>query len=156
IDNPVIDSEGGDEIFVVFADDVRISGFTLKNIGVSYIEDRAAIKLNEVDRAVIEDNHLINTFFGIYLKNANDCILRNNMIEGNAKDEVSAGNAIHAWKSNGIEIIGNEVINHRDGIYLEFVNGSLIRGNLSKDNMRYGLHFMFSNYDIYEENTFIR
>lgn len=156
IDNPVIDSEGGDEIFVVFADDVRISGFTLKNIGVSYIEDRAAIKLNEVDRAVIEDNYLINTFFGIYLKNANDCIIRNNMIEGNAKDEVSAGNAIHAWKSNGIEIIGNEVINHRDGIYLEFVNGSLIRGNLSKDNMRYGLHFMFSNYDIYEENTFVR
>lgn len=156
IDKPIIDSEGGDEIFVVLADDVRISGFTLKNIGVSYIEDRAAIKLNEVDRAVIEDNELINTFFGIYLKNANDCIIRNNRIEGNAKDEVSAGNAIHAWKSNGIEILGNEVINHRDGIYLEFVNGSLIRGNLSKDNMRYGLHFMFSNYDIYEENTFVR
>lgn len=156
INNPVIDSEGGDEIFVVFADDVRISGITLKNIGVSYIEDRAAIKLNEVKGAVIEDNHLVNAFFGIYLKNSNDCMIRNNVIKGEAEDEVKAGNAIHAWKSNGIQIIGNEVTNHRDGIYLEFVNGSLIQGNMSKNNMRYGLHFMFSNYDIYEDNTFVQ
>jgi nitrous oxidase accessory protein len=156
VNNPVIDSQGGDEIFVVFADDVRISGITLKNIGVSYIEDRAAIKLNEVKRAVIEDNQLFNAFFGIYLKNALDCVIRNNLIKGEAEDEVRAGNAIHAWKSTGIEIIGNEVTNHRDGIYLEFVNGSLIKGNLSKNNMRYGLHFMFSNYDIYEDNTFER
>jgi nitrous oxidase accessory protein len=156
VNNPVIDSEGGDEIFVVFADDVRISGITLKNIGVSYIEDRAAIKLNEVKGAVIEDNHLVNAFFGVYLKNSNDCMIRNNVIKGEAEDEVKAGNAIHAWKSNGIQIIGNEVMNHRDGIYLEFVNGSLIQGNMSKGNMRYGLHFMFSNYDIYEDNTFVQ
>lgn len=156
VNNPVIDSEGGDEIFVVFADDVRISGITLKNIGVSYIEDRAAIKLNQVNRAVIEDNHLVNSFFGIYIKNSHDCIVRNNLIVGEAEGEVQAGNAIHAWKSDGIQIIGNEVIDHRDGIYLEFVNGSLIRGNLSKNNMRYGLHFMFSNYNIYEDNTFER
>lgn len=156
VNNPVIDSEGGDEIFVVFADSVRISGLTLKNVGVSYIEDRAAIKLNEVNGALIEDNLLVNAFFGIYLKNSSDCMIRNNIIKGEAEDEVRAGNAIHAWKSNGIEIIGNEVTNHRDGIYLEFVNGSLIKGNLSKNNMRYGLHFMFSNYDIYEDNTFER
>src|SRR5690606_24523197 len=93
LNNPVIDSEGGDEIFVVFADGVRISGITLKNIGVSYIEDRAAIKLNEVNGAVIEDNHLVNAFFGIYLKNSNDCMIRNNVIKGEAEDEVRAGNA---------------------------------------------------------------
>src|SRR5690606_33345523 len=75
VNNPIIDSEGGDEICVVFADDVRISGITLKNIGVSYIQDRAAIKLNEVKGAIIEDNHLVNAFFGIYLKNSNDCMI---------------------------------------------------------------------------------
>src|SRR5690606_2967576 len=156
INNPVIDSEGGDEIFVVYADNVCIRGLSLKNIGVSYIEDRAAIKLNEVQGAVIEDNTLVNAFFGIYIKNSQDCLIRNNVIKGEAEDEVKAGNAIHAWKSNGIQIIGNEVTHHRDGIYLEFVNGSLIQNNLSMNNMRYGLHFMFSNYDIYEDNTFIQ
>ena len=156
VNHPEVDSEGGDEIFVVFADDVRISGMILKNIGVSYIEDRAAIKLNQVKNALIENNELVNSFFGIYIKNSTDCIVRNNIVRGEAEDEVRAGNAIHAWKSDRIQIIDNEVINHRDGIYLEFVNSSLIKGNLSKNNMRYGLHFMFSNYDIYEDNSFIR
>src|SRR5690606_23202416 len=65
INDPVIDSEGGDEIFVVTSDDVLILGLTLKNIGVSFIKDRAAIKLIEVKGAVIEQNHLLNAFFGI-------------------------------------------------------------------------------------------
>src|SRR5690606_2742108 len=122
LNRPVIESEGGDEIFVVYADDVKISGMVLKNIGVSYIEDRAAIKLHQVKNALIEDNQLVNSFFGIYLKNATDCMVRNNVVKGEAEDEVRAGNAIHVWKSDRIEIIGNEVMNHRDGIYLEFVN----------------------------------
>lgn len=154
INNPVIDSEGGDEIFVVTSDDVLISGLTLKNIGVSFLKDRAAIKLIEVKGAVIEDNLLMNAFFGIYLQNSSDCMVRNNVILGEAKDEVNAGNAIHIWKGRRIEILNNEVSHHRDGIYFEFVDQSLIKGNLSKNNMRYGLHFMFSNYDIYEDNIF--
>src|SRR5690554_2730679 len=154
VNNPVIDSEDGDEIFLVYADDVTISGITLKNIGVSYIQDRAAIKLLEVNGAIIEDNILINAFFGIYIKNSDDCIIRNNVITGEATDEIRAGNAIHAWKSNRLEIYDNEVTHHRDGIYLEFVNGSKVKGNLSQNNMRYGLHFMFSNYNSYENNAF--
>src|SRR5699024_5494197 len=110
-------------------------------IGVSYIEDRAAIKLNQVKNALIENNELVNSFFGIYIKNSTDCIVRNNIVRGEAEDEVRAGNAIHAWKSDRIQIIDNEVINHRDGIYLEFVNSSLVKGNRSENNMRYGLHF---------------
>lgn len=154
VDDPVIDSEGGDEIFVVTSDDVLIRGLTLKNIGVSFIKDRAAIKLIEVKGAVIESNHLLNAFFGIYLQNTEDCIVRNNVVTGQSKDEVHAGNAIHIWKSKRIEVVNNQVNQHRDGIYLEFVDQSLIKGNLSKNNMRYGMHFMFSNYDIYEDNTF--
>jgi nitrous oxidase accessory protein len=43
---------------------------------------------------------------------------------------------------------------HRDGIYFEFVTHSLVRRNLSEKNIRYGLHFMFSNDDTYVGNTF--
>jgi len=43
---------------------------------------------------------------------------------------------------------------HRDGIYFEFVENSLIRGNLSAHNIRYGLHFMFSPGNEYIENRF--
>ena len=43
---------------------------------------------------------------------------------------------------------------HRDGIYFEFVSGSVIWNNISANNIRYGLHFMFSNNDIYINNFF--
>jgi nitrous oxidase accessory protein len=42
----------------------------------------------------------------------------------------------------------------RDGIYLEFTRHSILTGNESRHNVRYGLHFMFSNDDRYENNLF--
>jgi nitrous oxidase accessory protein len=48
----------------------------------------------------------------------------------------------------------NDVQGHRDGIYFEFVTHSYILGNKSHNNIRYGLHFMFSNNDSYLENIF--
>lgn len=154
IGNPVIASPDGDEIFVVTADKVLIRGLVLKDVKVSYIKDRAAIKLVDVKEAIIEENQLYNTFFGIYFQKSSDCVVRNNIIKGEVVEEFRAGNAIHVWYGQRIQIINNQLIQHRDGIYLEFVDESLIRDNLSQGNSRYGLHFMFSNFNIYRENTF--
>ncbi|MEX2569592.1 MAG: nitrous oxide reductase family maturation protein NosD [Cyclobacteriaceae bacterium] len=156
INNPVIDSQLGDEIFVVHANNVLIQGLTLKNIGVSHLKDRAAIRIVEAEEVIINNNILTNTFFGIYLQNSSRCKVQNNTIRGKAYDEMNAGNAIHIWKGSQMEVLNNHLSLHRDGIYFEFVDQSLIRGNTSQDNMRYGLHFMFSNYDTYEDNTFQR
>ena len=154
VDYPVLDSQNGDEIIVVTSDSVTISGFQLQNIGVSFIKDRAAIRLNRVGHVTVEDNILLNTFFGIYLQYSTDCIVKNNRILGSATDEVRAGNAIHIWKGTRILVANNTLTGHRDGIYFEFVDNSLISGNTSENNFRYGLHFMFSNNDIYEDNIF--
>jgi nitrous oxidase accessory protein len=75
-------------------------------------------------------------------------------VKGNTVDEVNSGNAIHCWKSDGITIRNNNVSGHRDGIYFEFVTESIIEDNLSTKNLRYGIHFMFSNNDTYRRNTF--
>jgi nitrous oxidase accessory protein len=48
----------------------------------------------------------------------------------------------------------NRIRGHRDGIYFEFVENSRIIDNVSEANVRYGLHFMFSNHDDYIGNTF--
>lgn len=53
-----------------------------------------------------------------------------------------------------MKIIGNTVSGHRDGIYFEFVTNSVIWRNTSVKNLRYGLHFMFSNNDAYITNIF--
>jgi nitrous oxidase accessory protein len=47
-------------------------------------------------------------------------------------------------------------VHHRDGIYLEFVHESDVRNNNSTANLRYGLHFMYSDDCRYVGNTFSR
>jgi len=156
MENSVIDGKFMGEILTIMSDNVQVKGLTIQNVGEDFLEDRAGIRIVEASRVIIEENHLINTFFGIYLQNATDCQVRDNTVVGSAIQEAYAGNAIHIWKSQRILVENNLVKGHRDGIYLEFVDQSRIFGNTSEDNLRYGLHFMFSNYDSYERNTFQR
>jgi nitrous oxidase accessory protein len=75
-------------------------------------------------------------------------------LSASAELEYQLGNGIHLWKCNHAEIVGNQITGHRDGIYFEFVTNSSIRKNISQKNKRYGLHFMFSHDDSYEDNVF--
>lgn len=147
-------SKDGDEILVIASDSVLVKNIVFKDVKASFLKDRAAIRLLEVQQVQVDNNQFINTFFGVYVQNSSNCIISNNSFQGKAGDEVHAGNAIHIWKAERIEVINNVAEGHRDGIYFEFVDQSFISGNVSKNNMRYGLHFMFSNYDIYENNQF--
>ena len=81
-------------------------------------------------------------------------MVKNNTIIAYGKEEQQIGNGIHAWKSNDLQIIGNTIKGHRDGIYFEFVYDSVIWRNIATNNIRYGLHFMFSSNDTYITNIF--
>ena len=153
---PVIDALEGKEAIVVAADSVTITGLVVRNVTTSYLEDRAGIRVRKSHAFQINGNRLENTFFGIYLEHSSHGEVVGNKLIGNAVDEMSSGNAIHLWYCKDVIISDNEVAHHRDGIYLEFVDSSKINNNVSRDNLRYGLHFMFSNDDWYAENTFTR
>lgn len=151
---PVLDGEGKTEIITITANHVHFEGFVMRNVGISYSEDRAGIRLKEVSDFYVKENRIENAFFGIYLQKSKNGTIEGNEIVGEAKDEVSSGNAIHLWYCDNVQIINNLTRGHRDGIYLEFVNFSTVQGNYSERNVRYGLHFMFSNDDVYRANTF--
>lgn len=142
------------EIFIITADDVHIQDLTLRNIGHSFLNDLAAIKVKGARHGSICNVEILDSFFGIYLAYTEDYTLCENFIEGDSSHEAIAGNAIHIWKAKHIEVLDNTLTGHRDGIYMEFVDSSRIAGNLSHNNIRYGLHFMFSNYDSYRNNEF--
>ena len=156
IDFPVLDGDGKTEIMTVTAHHVSIQGLQFQNVGTSYMEDRAAIRVQKASDFLIKDNLLLNTFFGIYLEHSRNGQIINNRIIGEAVEEMSSGNAIHLWYCKNILIESNEVSNHRDGIYLEFVSNSRIVDNRSEYNLRYGLHFMFSNHNDFYKNIFQR
>ena len=151
---PVLDGEGKTEIITIKADSVIIMGLQIQNVGTSYIKDQAGINIVESDGCIIQNNKLLNTFFGVYIQKSSGCIISDNEIIGEAEQEISSGNAVHLWYCNDIIVKDNMIKHHRDGIYLEFVDNSRITGNLSENNLRYGLHFMFSNDDQYLNNTF--
>ena len=152
---PRIDAQGKKvQIFTVTADSVTIEGFVLANVGVSYLSEFSAIRVDRARYGTIRDNDIENCYFGVYLAYARHYQVENNRIIGQADDESSAGNAIHAWKGSHLTIAHNTATGHRDGIYFEFVDDSQIHYNRSFGNLRYGLHFMFSNRDDYRNNEF--
>lgn len=153
-DQPIIDGQYQGELLTISSNNVRVEGFSFRHVEVSYIKDHAAIRVVESKNVTLANNQILDAFFGIYLQKSTHCIIKNNQIAGQSKTESSSGNAIHLWYSNHILIEGNTVSGHRDGIYLEFVKDSQIRENLSFDNLRYGLHFMFSDGNTYRYNTF--
>lgn len=95
-----------------------------------------------------------DNFFGIYLQYSKHCVIKNNKLIAYGVEEQQIGNGIHCWKSDSLQIVGNTISGHRDGIYFEFVTNSIIWRNISTNNIRYGLHFMFSNNDAYISNVF--
>jgi nitrous oxidase accessory protein len=151
---PVIDGELKGEIITIYSDNVTLYGFYIINVGKSYTEDYAAVRVVKSKNFIIQNLKLENLFFGIYLEKAKEGKILNNTIVGDAKQEYNSGNGIQLWYSKNIEIEGNYVQGVRDGIYLEFSDFCNITNNISKGNIRYGLHFMFSNNDTYQGNTF--
>ena len=113
---PVLDGENKYGILRLESDSVVIRGLTLKDVGVSYVEDLAAIRIVRSKYCVIESNSLINAFFGIYLERSTNCIIRNNHILGYAEHEMNSGNAIHLWYSSRNLIEGNHAEGHRYGV----------------------------------------
>lgn len=151
---PVFDGELLHQVLIVTANDVRIQGITVQRTGRSSLTDMAGIRLQNVSRATIHNCRFLNTTYAVYLQNSRHCTVSGNRISASAADELQSGNGIHAWKSDSLLIKGNTISGHRDGIYFEFVTGSSILQNISFNNIRYGLHFMFSHNDTYSYNVF--
>ncbi|WP_339610302.1 nitrous oxide reductase family maturation protein NosD [uncultured Planktosalinus sp.] len=153
-DNPVIDGELKGTIFSVKAKNVTIDGLTIKNVGNSFTKEFAAVLLSYAENFTITNLTIENAFFGILIEKSDTGLISGNTISGNATEEAAAGNGIHLWHSKNVVIKNNNVFKMRDGIYLEFGSNSYIEKNTSKNNLRYGLHFMFSNDNEYHYNHF--
>lgn len=154
VDSPVIDGEKKYEPISVYSPYVTIKGLTVKNSGQSSMNDIAGIKIYNTHHITLENNILEDNFFGIYAQGSSKCIFKSNRLQAYGKTDQLSGNGIHAWKSDSLQISNNQITGHRDGIYLEFVTHTDTRENLSIQNLRYGLHFMFSHDNGYYHNTF--
>ena len=155
IGRPVIDGERKYEIFSLRSNYITIKGFKIINSGEDVLKNLGAIRLYDSHFSTIENNIFESNYFGIYVQRGFQCLIRyNTFFTYRSTSQEGVGDGIHVWQSEEIWIINNRISGPRDGIYLEKVSKSYIKGNYSKKNLRYGLHFMFSNDDVYADNIF--
>ena len=150
----ILDGNKKGYVLKLLGDSINVRGVKIINSGRSYTKDYAAIYTFKANHFRIEQNEIDDPFFGILIEKSKEGVLKNNLVYGTSMREDGSGNGIHAWHCSNISIEGNEVFKMRDGIYLEFVDESTIEGNYTHNNIRYGLHFMFSNHDRYLNNRF--
>ncbi|MCB9316320.1 MAG: nitrous oxide reductase family maturation protein NosD [Lewinellaceae bacterium] len=154
IGRPLLDGENQYQPLSIRSSYVSVSGFRVANCGATSLDDIAGIKVYHARYVYVFNNILENNYFGVYLSASKHCWVTGNRMISNATVEQNAGNGVHAWKCDSVHIADNQVSGHRDGIYFEFVTNSTVRRNSCINNIRYGLHFMFSHNDEYENNTF--
>ncbi len=154
INGAIVDGENKETIFRFSADDFSISGLEIINVGRSYTKDFAAILVSKSDGFVIENNVFKHVFFGILIEKSKNGRVQGNVLTSEAESQANSGNGIHLWHCSKMTVANNELSGLRDGIYFEFVKKSEVFGNKSIGNLRYGLHFMFSNENAYYNNIF--
>ena len=153
-DATIIDGMKHRHVIDVQAVNVSIQNIKLINGGSSDTEELAGIHFNRSNNCSVKNVTLQNMTYGIYLAKVKKCRIHNNNLTGNATGEVMAGNGVHSWYSEDIEITGNKITKHRDGLYFEFTERMDIRNNKSYHNIRYGMHYMFSHHSKTDDNYF--
>lgn len=154
LNRPTLDGGNTGDVIRIKSPDVTIEGCIISNSGADLTAQNAGIYLEPgSDRAIIRNNTINYTLFGLWIEKVKDIRVKGNNITG-MRDLASAqrGNGIQLYNSSGAQIIDNHISFTRDGIYVDVSNQALFRGN-RLHHLRYGTHYMNSNYNIWENNV---
>ena len=151
---PLLLGSGRGSVVRVRADGVTIEGFAIDGRGGGDLGDDSSGIHIAAKRVAVRGCRISNTLFGVYLREADsttvaDCVIRG--IAGKAPGEKGSG--IHVWNTQGFTLTRNEIIDVRDGFYIQSSSHGLISRNTARD-LRYGLHYMFSDDNRFEDNLF--
>ena len=151
---PRLVGSGRGSVVRIRAEDVLVEGFDIDGLGGGDLgRDASGIHVAAA-RATIRDCRIVNTLFGIYLREANDATVERSTIRGiPGKDPGEKGSGIHVWNTIGFRWSDNELVDVRDGFYIQSSSHGFIAHNTARD-LRYGLHYMFSDDNVFEDNVF--
>ncbi|MCU7940474.1 MAG: nitrous oxide reductase family maturation protein NosD [gamma proteobacterium symbiont of Bathyaustriella thionipta] len=137
-----IDAQGEGTVLTIEADKTIIKGLHLTNSGDSFDKTDAGIILR-ADNALIENNIIENTLFGIHLQGANENTIRNNRITSKDTSLSLRGDGLRMWNSYDNLIENNDFIKVRD-IYITNSHSNRFIGN-HVSHSRIGFELVFSH-----------
>lgn len=154
IDRPLLRGSGHGSVVRIRAAGVTIEGFDIDGGGTGDLgRDTSGIHVS-APHATIRNCAIRESLFGIYLRESDDAIVEGNRIDGIAgRPPGEVGSGIHLWNSQRFGLRDNVVVGTRDGFYIQSSSHGLVSRNRASD-LRYGLHYMFSDDNVFEDNVF--
>ncbi|MFC1672574.1 nitrous oxide reductase family maturation protein NosD [Pseudomonadota bacterium] len=146
-----IDSGGAGSVIVLKANGATVRGMRLENTGESHNDLDSGIQVRG-NYNVIKDNVIANSLFGIDIQQSNNNIIMRNQIGSKDFDLGVRGDGIRLWYSNHNHIADNTITDSRDMV-VWYSGENEISGNTISGG-RYGLHFMYAQYNLVENNVF--
>ena len=142
----VIMGSGQGSVITVSAPGAVIRGLDVRGSGRSLETMDSGIFIEQSARgAVVEDNHLENNLFGMYLHGAPDAVVRRNVVIGLRKSlNQETGNGITVWNAPGGKVLDNDFRYGRDGIFAITSRNNVVSGNHFSD-LRFAVHYMYTN-----------
>jgi len=146
-----IDNGGHGTVVLLKTDGAQLRNLRLVNSGDSHNDIDAGVQVRGSFN-VIKDNIIEDCLFGIDLQQSSSNVVRRNRISSKALDLGLRGDAIRLWYSFHNRVEENEIHDSRDTV-VWYSRDNIIRGN-SATRGRYSLHFMYSQYNLVENNRF--
>lgn len=136
-----------DHVFEVTANNVTVSGFSLKSAGGTREDAKAGIHLQTAQDCIISNNLLINNLVGIVVESSSNIYLANNTANSNELY------GIRLQSSSNNSLISNEVSYNGFGISLISSNNNELNNNTANSNNNYGISLFQSGNNRLINNT---
>jgi nitrous oxidase accessory protein len=154
IGRPRLVGSGTGSVIRVRGDEVTVEGFDIDGqSGGDLARDSAGVHVSGRGARVV-DCRIERTLFGVYFREAHGGTVERCRIAGiRGRDAGEKGSGIHVWNTDGFRLTGNEIVDVRDGFYIQSSPHGFVAHNVARD-LRYGLHYMFSDDNVFEDNLF--
>ncbi len=147
-----IDNGGKGTVILLDTDGATIKGLHLTNSGSSANDIDSGVQVRG-NFNVIKDNIMDEVLFGVDLQQSNNNIVRRNTISSISRLSLGQkGDSIRLWYSFNNKITDNITDNVRDMVVWYSADNTISRN--SGSNSRYSLHFMYSRYNLVEDNEY--
>lgn len=141
----IIVGSGQGSVITIAAPEAVVRGLVVRGSGRALETMDSGIFIEQSARsAVVEDNHLEDNLFGIYLHGAPDAVVRRNAVIGlRGSHSRETGNGISVWNAPGAKVLDNDFRFGRDGIFAISSRNNLVSGNRFSD-LRFAVHYMYT------------
>ncbi len=148
-----IDGGGHGSVIRILGNGVTIKGLHLTHSGESANDIDAGVQVRG-NYNVIKDNIIDDCLFGVDLQQSKNNIVRRNRISSKLAFGLGQrGDSVRLWYSFDNQITDNITTNVRDMVVWYSANNTIARNRGS--NSRYSLHFMYSRYNLVEDNVYV-